>query len=79
VWEQKTNPFEELYNWLARESSAPFEPVLYPFHAPMHRLVLLAEAQTGVIYPEELYGLRIPAFSEVYGDEVEDAIVSAAM
>jgi len=38
--------------------------------------VLLAEAQTGVVDPEELYGLRIPAFSYVYGDEVEDAVVS---
>jgi hypothetical protein len=45
----------------------------------MHRLVLLAEAQTGFIYPEELYGLRIPAFSEVYSDEVEDAVVSVAV
>ena len=76
---EKTNPFEELYNRLARESRAPLEPVLDSFHAPMHRLVLLAEAQTGVIYPEELYGLRIPASSEVYGDEVEDAVVSVAV
>ena len=45
----------------------------------MHRLVLLAEAQTGIIYPEELYGLRIPAFSEVRGDEVENAVVSIAV
>jgi hypothetical protein len=45
----------------------------------MHRLVLLllmTEAQTGVIDPEELYGLCIPAFSCVYGDEVEDTVVS---
>lgn len=41
----------------------------------MHRLVLLTEAQTGVVYPKELYGLRIPAFSEVDGDEVEDTVV----
>ena len=45
----------------------------------MHRLVLLAEAQTGVIYAEELYGLRIPSFSEVYGYEVEDAVVSVSV
>ena len=45
----------------------------------MHRLVFLTEAQTGVIYPEELYGLRIPAFSQVYGDEVEDTVVSVAV
>jgi hypothetical protein len=37
---------------------------------------MAVEAQTGVIDPEELYGLRIPAFSCVYGDEVEDAVVS---
>jgi len=36
----------------------------------------MTEAQTGVIDPEELYGLCIPAFSCVYGDEVEDAVVS---
>jgi hypothetical protein len=79
VWGKKPDPFEELYNWLARESPGPFEPVLYSLHTPMHRLVLLAEAQTGFIYPEELYGLRIPAFSEVYSDEVEDAVVSVAV
>lgn len=45
----------------------------------MHRLVLLTEAQTGVVYPEELYGLRIPAFSKVDGDEVEDTVVSFAV
>jgi hypothetical protein len=42
----------------------------------MHRLVLLTESQTGVIDPEELYGLGIPASSCVYGDEVEDTVVS---
>jgi hypothetical protein len=45
----------------------------------MHRLVLallMTEAQTGVIDPEELYGFGIPAFSCVYGDEVEDTVVS---
>jgi hypothetical protein len=45
----------------------------------MHRLVLLAEAQTGVVYPEKLYGLRIPAFSEVYGDEVKYTVVSVTV
>jgi len=45
----------------------------------MHRLVLLTEAQTRVVYPKELYGLRIPAFSEVCGDEVKDAVVSVAV
>jgi len=74
-----TDPFEELYDWLARKSTALFEPVLDSFHAPTHRLVLLAEAQTGVVYPEELYGLRIPAFSEVCGDEVEDTVVSVTV
>jgi hypothetical protein len=54
------------------------EPVHYPLDAPLHRLVLLRaiEAQTGVVDPEELYGLCIPAFSCVYGDEVEDTVVS---
>jgi hypothetical protein len=42
----------------------------------MHRLVLLTEAKTRVIDPEELYGLGIPASSCVYGDEVEDTVVS---
>jgi hypothetical protein len=45
----------------------------------MHSLVLLllmTEAQTGVIDPEELYRLCIPAFSCVYRDEVEDTVVS---
>ncbi len=41
----------------------------------MHRLVLLTEAQTGVIDPEELYGLCVPASSSIYGDEVEDSVV----
>ena len=76
---KRTDPFKQLYDWLARESRALLEPVLYPFHAPMHRLVLLTEAQAGVIYPKELYRFRVPAFSEVYGDEVEDAIVSVAV
>ena len=52
------------------------EPVCYSLDAPLHRLVLLAKAQTGVIDPEELYGLCIPALSCVYGDEVKDAVVS---
>jgi len=76
---KRTDPFKELYDWLAWESAALLEPVHYSFHAPMHRLVLLTEAQTGVIYPEELYGLRISAFSQVYGDEVEDTVVSVAV
>lgn len=42
----------------------------------MHRLVLLTNAQTGVVDPEELYGLCISAFACVYGDEVEDAVIS---
>ena len=74
-----TDPFEELYDRLAWKSTAPFEPVLYSLRAPTHRLVLLAEAQTGVVYPEKLYGLRIPAFSEVYGDEVKDTVVSVTV
>jgi hypothetical protein len=41
--------------------------------------VFLTEAQLRIVYSEELYGLRIPAFSEVYGDEVEDAVVSATV
>lgn len=77
--ERYTDPFKELYNWLAWKSTALFKPVLDSFHAPMHRLVLLAEAQTGVVYPEELYGLRIPAFSEVCGDEVKDTVVSVTV
>lgn len=55
------------------------EPVCDSLGAPVHRLVLLTEAQSRVVYPEEFYGLRIPAFSKVYGDEVEDAVVSFAM
>jgi len=79
VWGNNASPFEELHDWLARKSTALFEPVLDSFHAPTHRLVLLAEAQTGVVYPEELYGLRIPAFSEVCGDEVKDTVVSVTV
>jgi hypothetical protein len=45
----------------------------------MHRLVLLAKTEAGVVYPKELYGFCIPAFSEVCGDEVEDTVVSAAV
>jgi hypothetical protein len=45
----------------------------------MHRLVLLAETEAGVVYPKELYGFCIPAISEVGGDEVEDTVVSAAV
>jgi hypothetical protein len=74
-----TDPFEEFHDWLARKSAALFKPVLDSFHAPTHRLVLLAEAQTGVVYPEKLYGLRIPAFSEVCGDEVKDTVVSVTV
>ncbi len=45
----------------------------------MHRLVLLAEAEAGVVYSKEFYGLRIPAFSEVGGDEMEDTVISVAV
>ena len=45
----------------------------------MYRLVLLTEAQTRVVYPKELYGLRIPAFSKVCGDKVKDAVISVAV
>jgi len=45
----------------------------------MHRLVLLAEAKAGVVYSKELYGLCIPAFSEVGGDEMKDTVVSVAV
>jgi len=79
VWGNDASPFKQLHDWLAREGPALFEPVLYSFNAPMHRLVLLTEAQTGVVYPKELYGLRIPAFSKVCGDEVKDAVVSVAV
>ena len=41
--------------------------------------MLFAEAQAGVVYSKELYGLCIPAFSEVRGDEMEDAVISAAV
>lgn len=45
----------------------------------MHRLVLFAETEAGVVYSEKLYGFCIPAFSEVGGNEMEDTVVSAAV
>ena len=45
----------------------------------MHRLVFLAYTEAGVVYPKELYGFCIPAFSEVCGDKMEDTVVSAAV
>ena len=45
----------------------------------MHRLVLLAETEAGVVYSKELYGFCISAFSEVCGDEMEYTVVSAAV
>ncbi len=45
----------------------------------MHRLAFLAEAEAGVVYTEKFYGLRIPAFSDVDGDEMEDTVMSETM
>jgi hypothetical protein len=77
--ENGTDLFEETNDRFARESSAFIEPVRDSVHAPVHRLVLLPWSQMWVIYPEEFYGLRIPAFSTVYCDEMEDAVVPDSM
>ena len=74
-----THLFKQLDHGFARLSPALFEPVQYPLHAPMHRLVLMAELEAGVVYSKELYGLCIPSLSKVYSNKMEDTVVSAAV
>ena len=60
-------------------SSTDVEPVLYPLHAPLNGLRVLARLEARVVDPQELDGLCVSPLSLVNCDYVKDAVVADAV
>lgn len=66
-------------NRTLRRLRALLQPIFYPVHTPLHRLLFLAKLYSWVPDSEGLDGFRVTASFVVYGDHVEDAVVTEAM